>query len=66
MACVVFAPSAAADLTEIHDYIAIDNRAAALGRYLLFYRAIEGGIEVVRVLHGMRDIERIFGEGERA
>jgi toxin ParE1/3/4 len=28
--------------------------------YLIFYRPIEGGIEVVRVLHGARDIAAIF------
>lgn len=31
--------------------------------YLIFYRPIEIGIEVLRVLHGARDIERIFGGG---
>lgn len=35
-----------------------------IGRYVLFYRPMKGGIEIVRVLHGMRDIDRIFGEGE--
>lgn len=99
MARARFAPAAAADLTEIYDFIAADNRAAArglidrferqvamlaeqpgvgrarpelrsdlrsiaVGRYVIFYRPTEGGIEVVRVLHGMRDIERIFEEGQ--
>lgn len=31
-------------------------------RYLIFYRALPDGIEVIRVLHGMRDLDRIFGE----
>ncbi|MHB1307326.1 MAG: type II toxin-antitoxin system RelE/ParE family toxin [Limisphaerales bacterium] len=30
-------------------------------RYLIFYRALPEGIEVVRVLHGMRDLDRVFG-----
>jgi toxin ParE1/3/4 len=30
------------------------------GRYIIFYRAVAGGIEIVRVLHGARDIENIF------
>ena len=34
--------------------------------YVIFYRPIEeaegGGVEVVRVLHGARDIERLFHE----
>jgi toxin ParE1/3/4 len=42
----------------------VNVRSFPVGRYVLFYRPIEGGIEVVRVLHGMRDIDRIFGEGE--
>ncbi len=33
-------------------------------KYLIFYRDISNGIEVVRVIHGMRDLDRIFG-GER-
>jgi toxin ParE1/3/4 len=28
--------------------------------YLIFYRRISSGIEIVRVLHGARDIESIF------
>lgn len=30
------------------------------GRYLIFYRVVGGEIEIVRVLHGARDIENIF------
>ena len=29
--------------------------------YLVFYRPLEDGIEVVRVLHAARDIDRILG-----
>jgi len=29
-------------------------------RYLVFYRPIQDGIEVVRVIHGTRDIPRLF------
>lgn len=28
--------------------------------HLIFYRTVDGGIEVLRVLHGARDIEAIF------
>ena len=31
-------------------------------RYLIFYRALPDGIEIIRVLYGMRDLDRIFGE----
>jgi toxin ParE1/3/4 len=30
------------------------------GRYVIFYRALTDAIEIVRVLHGARDIESIF------
>ena len=30
------------------------------GRYIIFYRANQGKIEIVRVLHGARDIQSIF------
>lgn len=35
-------------------------RSIPFGNYLIFYLPIEGGIEVVRVLPGMRDIDAIF------
>jgi toxin ParE1/3/4 len=31
-------------------------------KYLVFYRPIGGGIEIVRVLHGARDIQSILAE----
>jgi plasmid stabilization system protein ParE len=30
--------------------------------YLIFYRAIADGIQVIHVYHGSRDIEALFGE----
>lgn len=35
-------------------------RSFPLGSYLLFYRRTDNGIEVVRVLHGARDIFALF------
>ncbi len=32
--------------------------------YLVFYRPVQGGIEVVRILHGARDIGAIFDREE--
>jgi toxin ParE1/3/4 len=32
--------------------------------YLIFYRPIADGIEIVRILHGARDLAAIFGEGD--
>ncbi len=31
-----------------------------LGKYLIFYLPISNGLEIVRVLHGMRDIDTFF------
>jgi toxin ParE1/3/4 len=31
-----------------------------VGMYLIFYMPISGGINIVRVLHGMRDIDSFF------
>ncbi|HEX6860639.1 MAG TPA: type II toxin-antitoxin system RelE/ParE family toxin [Caulobacteraceae bacterium] len=31
-------------------------RTFPVGEYLIFYRAIKGGIDIVRLLHGRRDI----------
>ncbi|MAF09454.1 plasmid stabilization protein [Candidatus Poribacteria bacterium] len=33
-------------------------------RYLILYRLIDGGVEVVHVVHGARDIARLFDDGE--
>jgi len=30
------------------------------GNYVIFYRPAPGGIEVVRVIHGARDIDELF------
>ena len=35
-------------------------RYLPVGKYLLFYLPLDGGIEVVRVLHGARDVESLF------
>ena len=29
-------------------------------RHLVFYRPVKGGIEVLRIIHGARDIENLF------
>ena len=35
-------------------------RYFAVGNYAIFYRPIETGIEIVRVLHAARDLMRLF------
>ena len=35
-------------------------RSFPMGRYVVFYQPLSGGIDVVRVLHGSRDIDANF------
>jgi len=35
-------------------------RSLSVGNYLIFYLPLEDGIEVIRVLPGMRDIDALF------
>jgi toxin ParE1/3/4 len=35
-------------------------RSFPMGNYVVFYREIDDGIDVIRILHGSRDIEEIF------
>ena len=35
-------------------------RSLAVGSYVIFYLPLDDGIDVIRVLHGRRDIESLF------
>jgi toxin ParE1/3/4 len=35
-------------------------RSFPVGRYVIFYRPLENGIEIARVLHGARDFPPLF------
>lgn len=39
-------------------------RSLPVGRYVIFYRVLAEGIEVVRVVHGARDLGAIFDTDE--
>ncbi|NQT36306.1 MAG: type II toxin-antitoxin system RelE/ParE family toxin [Planctomycetes bacterium] len=44
---------------------ATDVRVWSIGgfeNHLVFYRPIESGIDVIRVIHGARDVRAIFGD----
>jgi len=49
-------PAAGEDRSELRPGI----RSLPVGNYLVFYRPAENGIEVIRVLHGARDVPRFF------
>jgi toxin ParE1/3/4 len=40
-----------------------DLRSFVIGKYVVFYLPLKDGIDVIRILHGARDIETVF-EGE--
>ncbi len=42
------------------DELAQSLRSFPVGNYVIFYRAMQDGIEVVRVLSGFRDIPNVF------
>jgi toxin ParE1/3/4 len=42
------------------DYLAPSLRGFSVGNYLIFYRPIEDGIEIERVLSGYRDFDALF------
>jgi toxin ParE1/3/4 len=46
------------------DELAPGIRSFPFGRYLIFYLPIGDGIDVVRVLHGARDVDTVFGEDD--
>jgi len=37
------------------------RRSYAIGRYVIIYRIDEGEVSILRVAHGSRDIEALFG-----
>ena len=45
--------------------LATDFRSFSVGNYVIFYVPLSKGVEVVRVLHGARDLEAVFRDDER-
>ncbi len=43
---------------ELHNGL----QSFVIGRYIAFYFAVDGGIDLVRVLYGGRDIPTIFAD----
>jgi toxin ParE1/3/4 len=41
-------------------YLMPGLRSFTVGIYMVFYLPLEDGIDVVRILHGMRDLEALF------
>jgi toxin ParE1/3/4 len=47
-------------LGQRRDELAAGLQSFPVGNYLVFYRRMKGGIEVIRVLHGAQDLRRFF------
>ena len=45
---------------RVREELAAEVRSFPVGNYLLFYRPIQNGIALIRVLHGPRDLRRLF------
>ncbi len=50
------------EMGRVRHELLIDLRSFTVGNYVIFYQPIDGGIEVLRVLYGARDIHRVFDE----
>jgi toxin ParE1/3/4 len=48
------------NIGRARDELEAGLRSFPLGRYVIFYRMIKEGIEIIRVLHGARDLSAIF------
>lgn len=74
MGVVLITPLAREDLGDIWDYAAesglgrarhellVKLRSFTFKNYVIFYQPATDGIEVLRVLHGARDVHRVFDE----
>lgn len=48
------------ELGRSREELARNLRSFPVGRYIIFYRSMQEGIEIVRVLHGARDLPPLF------
>lgn len=50
------------NIGRVRNEITEGLRSFPVGRYVIFYRPAAAGIEIVRVLHGSRDLDAVFVE----
>jgi plasmid stabilization system protein ParE len=62
MARILRSPRAKADVLSIGGHIAKQSQSRSIA--LRFLDKIDDGIEVLRILHGSRDIPRVFRSGK--
>jgi len=49
---------------RLRDELAAGLRSLPIGRYVIFYLSLADGVEIIRVLHGSRDIVTIFHDDD--
>ena len=49
---------------RVRSELSADLRSFVVGRYVIFYLPLRNGIDIVRVIHGARDIQTIFLEDD--
>ncbi len=49
---------------RLRDELAAGLRSLPVGRYVIFYLSLADGVEIIRVLHGSRDIVTIFHDDD--
>ena len=52
------------NMGKSYENLAPQLRGVLTGNYIIFYRPIENGIEVVRILSGYRDLEAMFSDSD--
>lgn len=49
---------------QVREELAVYLRSVPIRSYLIFYRIIDEGIEIVRIIHSSQDIKQIFEDVE--
>ena len=48
------------EMGELRSDLLPGIRQFVVGTYIIFYRTVDEGIELIRVLHGARDVDRLL------
>jgi toxin ParE1/3/4 len=50
------------EMGERRDDLAVRARTFSVGNYVVVFRTITNGVEIIRVVHGARDIDSLFSD----